>query len=435
MHRARAKIDAMIDVKRKLHSALDRLWVRIVVIAVLSLVAILFARVLQPYLPERISETVGADALDDLLQIVASSMLAVVTFSLTVMVTVYRNASSQWTPRVHRLMLEDRTTQNTLATFVGAFIYALTSIVLLRTTLFIDDEKSDDPEVVLFGVTIIVLILIVVAIVRWILHLQQVGSLIDVARRIEDRTIEAFETRMKSPCLGGHPLSSEDEIPSDAFPVTAEKTGYVRTIYQEAINSAAERQQVDVYLHAPVGRFVHRGQPMCHLASEDDEMITAVRENIVIDDVRDFAQDPRFGLVVFGEIASKALSQGINDPGTSIDVIGRIARILESFRSERNSDHDDVDYPRLWVPPLAASDLIEDGFDPIARDGGALIEVQLTLQAALGSLAEHPDGALANAARDAAARAYRRSARQLADEDDLERLRRAVPGHVHAGSN
>lgn len=419
--------------RRKTGAALDRLWVRIAFVAVLSVVAILVALIARPFLPEEIAETVGTDALDDLLTIIASSMLAVVTFSLAVMVSIYRSASAQWTPRIHRLMLEDRTTQNTLATFVGAYIYALTSIVLLRTTVF-GDGQDDDPQVILFFFTIIVLILIVVSIVRWILHLQRVGSLIDVARRIEHRTKQAFESRMNTPCLGGHPLQGPDDIPSDAFAVTSEESGYVQLMYQGAISDAADEHDVDVYLHVPVGHFLHRGQALCHLSTENDEMVDSVRTNIVIGDLRTFDQDPRFGLIVLGEVGSKAMSSGINDPGTAIDVIGRMARILQSYRSEMDAASDDMSHPRLWVPPLAAADLIEDGFDPIARDGGGTVEVQLALQKALAALAHHPAEVLAQAARESAVRAFRRSERQLDDDHDLERLRRATPAHAQSPS-
>ncbi|WP_305804424.1 DUF2254 family protein [Stenotrophomonas sp. YIM B06876] len=38
---------------------------------------------------------------------------------------------------------------------------------------------------------------------------------------------------------------------------------------------------------------------------------------------RSLDQDPRFGLLVLGEVASRALSPAINNPCTAIDVIGR----------------------------------------------------------------------------------------------------------------
>ena len=389
-------------------------------ISVLSLIAIGVARVVRPILPDRIAETLGTDSLNDLLTIIASSMLAVVTFSLSVMVSVYRSSSSQWTPRVHRLMLEDRTTQNTLATFVGAYIFALAAIVLLRTSLFKGEDDDDDPQVVLFFFTILVLVLIVISIIRWILHLQRVGSLTDVTRRIESKAIEEFEGRLAPPCLGGNCLDPRS-IPSDTVAVTAKQTGYVQAIYPKAIAQSADTHQIDVYLHVPIGDFVHRGQPLCLLSQAHMELSDCVRENVVIGDLRTFEQDPQFGLHVLSEIASKALSTGVNDPGTAIDVIGRIARVLESTHSEATGQS--VDLERLWVAPLRAAELLEGAYEPIARDGADAVEVQVALQLALRGLAEHSDDTLSAAATQMAERMFCRS-EELLEPHDAERLRR-----------
>lgn len=407
---------------RKFRDAVDRLGVRIAAIAILSLIAIGVARLLRTVLPEQITSTVGARSVRDLLQIIATSMLAVVTFSLSVMVSVYRSAAGQWTPRVHRLMLDDRTTQNTLATFIGAYIFSLTSIVLLQTSLFPGEE-----QVILFFFTILILILIIVAMINWVIHLQTLGSLIDAARRIEKRTSETFEERMNNPCLGGTPMEDVSEIPDDAVEIEADETGYVQEIFQRAIHLDADDNDVDVYLHHPVGRFVHRGEALCYLSEESDEMIESVRRNIRIGDLRTFEQDPRFGLIVLGEIGSKALSAGINDPGTAVDIIGRMSRILDSYRSEMDAVRDEEPaHPRLHIPILAASDLIEDSFGPIARDGVSVVEVQVTLQKALAAIMHHPDETLASAAAEAAEIAYGRAENSITNDFDLKRVREAM---------
>jgi uncharacterized membrane protein len=59
----------------------------------------------------------------------------------------------------------------------------------------------------------------------------------------------------------------------------------------------------------------------------------------VIGDGRLYDDDPRFGLVVLSEIAGRALSPGVNDPGTAIardgagavEVAVRLQKALESL--------------------------------------------------------------------------------------------------------
>jgi uncharacterized membrane protein len=54
--------------------------------------------------------------------------------------------------------------------------------------------------------------------------------------------------------------------------------------------------------------------------------------------MRSFAQDPRFCLSVMAEIACRALSPAVNDPGTAIDVIGRGVRILSAYAQNKSDE-------------------------------------------------------------------------------------------------
>ncbi|WP_439154677.1 DUF2254 domain-containing protein [Yoonia sp.] len=413
---------------RKLIHMLNRLWVRIALIGVLSLVAIAVAQLVSPQLPAGSSQAIGAGSVETLLQIIANSMLAVTTFSMTVVVTVFRSVSGQWSPRVHRLMLDDQTMQNTLATLVGAYIYALGSIILLNSAAF-----SEGQIVVLFFFTILVLVLIIIAIVRWIVYLQTLGSLIDATRRVEQRTLAAMRTRTAKPCLGANPLYNDDTIPADAVPLCSDQTGYIQYIFEGALSELAQEQDLDIYINAPVGRFVHQGDVIAYLSTLNDKSEKVLRRNIGVGDVRTFEQDPRFGLVVLSEIGSRALSPGINDPGTAIDVLGRIARIFDSYVDELHSDAKSIVHPRLWVRPLAAADMIEDGFAPIARDGAGLIEVQIALNKSLSYLARHPDGALSQAALKLAQQSFENALQTMPFATDRDRLRAAVPMEVVMG--
>ncbi|MFY8195180.1 MAG: DUF2254 family protein [Novosphingobium sp.] len=76
---------------------------------------------------------VGARSVDSILNVLASSMLAVTTFSLTAMVSAYSGATSNITPRAVQLLVEDTTAQNALATFLGSFLFAIVGIIALST--------------------------------------------------------------------------------------------------------------------------------------------------------------------------------------------------------------------------------------------------------------------------------------------------------------
>lgn len=158
-----------------------------------------------------------------------------------------------------------------------------------------------------------------------------------------------------------------------------------------------------------------------------------IEEAFIVGNDRSFYQDPRFGLAVLAEIASRALSPAVNDPATAIDVIGRAVRVLSHCAETDGRPHGEAQCPRVYLPTLDIGDFFNDVFSPIARDGAALLEVHMRLQKALAMLARR-GGALRAPARRHAAQALAHAEAALALEQDKEVLRR-LAGEVGAGAD
>lgn len=395
---------------------------RVALMGVLAIVTLGLTQWIEPFVPRAMTSVVGGAAADRLLNLIANAMLAVTTFSLTVMVSVYRSSSTQWTPRVHQLIMQDAVTQNTLAAFIGAYVYALVAIIMREVGLYADQSAA-----VLFWVTVLVLAFVVWSLVRWTLHLQTLGSLIDTTRQVEQIASLQFQDRLDTPCLGACPW--DGNLPEVAVPIPARVSGYVQLVEAEALDELAKTHDVQIYLAPLLGSFVFLDEPLAHVSGavrDKDALADAICDLIQLGDVRTYDQDPRFGLLVMSEIGSKALSPGINDPGTAIDVLNRTARILSLYRDETKGDGPPA-CPNLHVRPLDPVDLIEDGFAAIARDGADVVEVQMRLQRALKALADHPDPGLAQAARDMAKTCLQRAQDAMGWAPDRARIAAIAP--------
>ena len=409
-----------------------RLWFRAKHISVLAVAAALLSLLISPNLPEGMSTKIGADSVDRILNIIASSMLAVTTFSLSTMVAAYSAATSNVTPRATKLLIEDSTTQNTLATFVGSFLFSLVAIISLSMGAY-----GERGRVVLFAVTVLVVILIVVTLLRWIDYLLRLGRVGETTEVVEDAAMEAMKTRRDMPNLGGVPMAPDDPVSSGGVAVFPDRIGYVQHIDIGAINDFAETRHISVVVAALPGTFVHSGRPVAIVTGDlDDDTEYRVRNAFSVGDERSFDQDPRFGLCVMAEIASRALSPAINDHGTAIDVLGRAVRILSVWAK---SEPEEVQYPHVHVPGLRLADLFDDLFLPIARDGAANAEVQVRLQKALAALAafEGQERYRENALRHSKI-ALARAETTMIFKEDIVRVReaaqlveRAVSGRSH----
>ena len=398
-----------------------RIWFRASLFSALAVVTALLGIVASPYIPSDLPTKIGSDAVDNILGIIASSMLTVTTFSLSTMVSAYSAATSNVTPRATRLVVEDRTTQNVLATFVGSFLYSLVGIIVLSTGAY-----GERGRVVLFAVTVGVVMVIVGTLLRWMDHLAGLGRVAQTTERVEKVASEAMRERHRRLHLGGRPLTDASccEVPKTARPVFHPDIGYVQHVDPGALSKVAGKTG-RVFVAAIPGDFVDPTGPIAWCDGVDnDELEKRIGNCFAIGDTRSYDQDPRFGAIVLSEIASRALSPGINDPGTAIDVIGRAVRLLAIWSEPRvDGDEDGIDHPNVFVPPIRLGDLFDDLFTPIARDGASVVEVGVRLQKAFGTLARMGDDRFAENARRHSRQALERAEAALAIEDDRQRLR------------
>ncbi|PND18095.1 hypothetical protein CN934_29675 [Ensifer sp. MMN_5] len=405
-----------------------RLWVRATLIGALGVLAAILAAVVDRYIPWMMPGRIGADAVDSILTIMASSMLAVTTFSLNIMVSAYGSATSNVTPRATKLLIEDRLTQTVLSTFIGSFLFSIVGLVVLKTGAY-----GERGRIVLFVFTIVVITLVVVSLLRWIDHLTRLGRVGETTVRVEEAARKAIEVRLAEPYLGGRALSDRvSRMPEGVVAITGAVIGYVQNVDMPALSRLCDKHDTQIFLNVIPGTFVYADTPIARIASDGDTDLDALREAVSaafsIGDERSFDQDPRFGLAVMSEIACRALSPAVNDPGTAIDVIGRSTRLLSIWAHGRAnaSYQDEPKHPNVYVPPLATADLFEDAFMAVARDGAGLIEVQLRIQKALLALARMGDGDFKSAALRQSPIAFDRAASSLPLEADRARLHELV---------
>ncbi|SFK77385.1 DUF2254 domain-containing protein [Methylorubrum salsuginis] len=400
-----------------------RLWVRATLIGLTGVLAAVLAAGVDRYLPWQMPGTISTDALDSILTVIASSMLTVTTFSLSITVSAYGSATSNVTPRATTLLIEDGLTQTVLSTFLGSFLFGIVGLVVSKTGAYGEQGRA-----ILFVVTIAVIALIVVTLLRWINHLTRLGRVGETTDRVEAAARKAIEVRLREPYLGGRPLR-EGAVPEGAVPVSLEAIGYVQHIDMPALSALCEAAGTEAFVRAVPGAFAYPDAPVAWIGRAQAEtdpaaLAKAVARTFTVGNERSFDQDPRFGLAVLSEIGSRALSPATNDPGTAIDVIGRSIRLLSLWaRQSAAAPEREPTYPRIHVPPLTAADLLEDAVMLMARDGAGLIEVQLRIQKGLSALGRIGDPAFRAAARHQSRMALDRAETALALEADKERLR------------
>ena len=406
----RALLRAAVQISR-------RIYVRVILYAVLNLLALAGAALLAPYIPDGFGDHVGAESVNKILEILASSMLSVSIFSLTIMTSAFFLAAGQWSPRSYLVLREDTVTHSVLASFVGSFLFALIAIILLEANAF--DEKG---IVVLFGVSALVAVLIVYNMIRWIVHLEGLGSLPMTLDALEIEAVKALGTAVARPCNGGLPASEWDPGGVEPLVLKAGRDGYLQQVFEDALQSWATAHDARILVAIRVGDHVLRDMPVAYIAGVESltpAAETQLHEALPVRDLRSFTQDPVYAVRLIAEVAKRALSPAVNDPGTAQDIAHRLARVLGC----RHNVAEPVEIgtlDRIYLHPLEYERLFRATYDVIARDAGACVEVHGAVARALEVLSEEAPDTLIEEARACAQRCRQRAEDAMPEGSDRE---------------
>jgi len=349
----------------------------------------------------------GADGARGMLSTIAGSIITVagVAFSLTI--AALAQASSQYTPRVLRTFMGDRSSQVVLGTFVGIFAYCL---VVLRTIRGGDEGAFVPPIAVLGG---FLLALVGVGVLVFFIHhtasgLQASTILAHVRRTTETAIDTVFPVELAhgedDPVSGGAGVRLAND---DWRPVPALRTGYVQSVDVDGLATCALSRAIIIRVERSVGTFAIESHPLVTVArmhagnkdtedgNSDEDVTELINDFFTIDNYRTIDKDPAFGILQISDIALKALSPGINDTTTAVTCVDHLSALLVRL-ARRQVAPAAVAHAVITSDPTFA-DLLGLALDDVRRNAGGNVTV-------LGGLID----AIAITARDASAPSRRR---------------------------
>lgn len=364
---------------------------------------------------------IAPDTIQTLLTIISSSMLAVATFAVGSMLASYASASGSATPRAFALVLADDVSQTALSSFIGAFIFSIVSIVALKTGFY-----GRGGHFVLFVLTLAIFAWVVLTFVRWVDNIARLGRLGTTIDKAEAASLSSLKTRRLMPFLGGVEKTASTAL--DGAKVFCDDIGYIQYVDMPALQVVAKEHELRIMIEAMPGSFLAPGRALVILDTKgevDDEISKKITNAFVIGENRTFDVDPRFGLIVLSEIAARALSPAVNDPGTAIVIIGRFVRLLAAWAKPVPDDEKTEEkYDRVIVPSLSLEEMFDDAFTAIARDGAGTVEIGIRLQKAFLSLSTLDCPGFPEQARRHSALAMDRARNVLSLQEDVTRLER-----------
>ncbi len=323
------------------------------------------------------------ESIEGLLDVLSTSMLVISIFAVASMLSAYSSASTNATPRSFKIVITDDVSQYALSAFMGAFIFSIVATVAMDNGYYNKAGKF-----ILFLITLLFFVVVILTFLRWVDSISRLGRLEYTIMQVEAVARKSLSSHIKNPFLYALPVTG-------AFPdgksVFGESIGYVQYIDTDALQKLSKKMGLKIRLNCLPGKFIHDNSVIAFIRTSQYVDMSKVTQKINgaihVAHTRSFDDDPRFALIALSEIASRALSTGINDPGTAVQVICSHERLLFLWNDEiENSTESKVLYDCIEVPQISMDDFFDDSFRSISRDGAEYIEVMLRLQKAFISL-------------------------------------------------
>ncbi|MEX2593983.1 MAG: DUF2254 domain-containing protein [Anditalea sp.] len=302
------------------------------------------------------------------------SIISMMVFSFSMVMIVLGRASSNLSPRVLPGLISNKPHQFVLGFYLGTILYSLIMIVNFQKNTEYTIPSFGILLAMAFGITCLSLF---VYFIHSISKSIQVESIIYNIFKSTIKQMEICHLNEKQVESLIPPIHGWREI-------CTEEAGYLKKMNTGHLLKLSVKYDFQLAIQKPIGLFLVQGYPFLKINCSEEisrktiEDIRACFTFYTEDQVKDHFI---FGFKQISEIATKALSPGINDPGTAIKALDLLS-VLFIKRMTINVPYYKVDLSekiRIIYSPVSLEELIFHNLVPIREYGKADVLVLLKL--------------------------------------------------------
>lgn len=252
---------------------------------------------------------------------IAGGVISLAVFSFSMVMILLNQAASLMSNRILDKLIGNRFQQLVLGFYVGTIVYALFLLSTIR------DINSGVTVPAISTYLLIALTVFDIFLFIYFIHY--------ITQTIKYETIiHRIYTSCRKVMVRTCPLNQEHERiqePADTTAIGAYKSGLYQGYNKNNLLALCEEEDVIIYFLHPIGTYVMEGVPMLTVDNKRElstNFETQLSRIIDIEMGQEIDKSYTYGLKQLMEIAIKALSPGINDPGTAVISLQAIGDLL-----------------------------------------------------------------------------------------------------------
>ncbi|RAJ15132.1 DUF2254 domain-containing protein [Olleya aquimaris] len=260
-----------------------------------------------------------------------AGLISIMVFSFSMVMILLSQASSNFSPRLLPGLISNRRHQKILGIYIASLLYCIFTLISIEPT---GDSYQLPGFSVLFA--IIFMITCLGAFIYFIHSMSQEIQVHNIMERIYADAKYRLEKLLNTEKENIDNLSFPD---SDNWElITSNRSGFLQTINFDIISKIAQECDNRFEVVAIKGNFIHLDQVLYKVEKPLDK-----EQQELIEDAFLFSRDEIISdnyILAFKqltEVAVKAMSPGINDPGTAIIAIDYLTELF-SLRSSKSDE-------------------------------------------------------------------------------------------------
>ncbi len=250
---------------------------------------------------------------------VVSGIISLAVFSFSMVMIILNQTASQMSNRILDKLIGNRFQQIVLGIYIGTIVFAL----FLLSTIRDIDSGIYIPALS----TYLLILLTIVDIFLFIYFLHFITQSVKyevIIQRIYKETI----SKMKTHCS----LKEKNKnynLPPGGHYVNTNSSGIYEGFNRETLLKICEDNDFTLHIIKPAGTFVYENTPLIKISNKIEEgIVKEIINSIYIHDNESIDNNFFYGFTQLMEVAVKALSPGINDPGTAVQCLRALSRLF-----------------------------------------------------------------------------------------------------------
>jgi uncharacterized membrane protein len=261
-----------------------------------------------------------------LLSTLIAGLISILVFSFSMVMIILNQASSNFSPRLLPGLISNKKHQSILGIHLAGIFYCIITLITIEPT-----QSSYQ----LPGFSVLLAILFVtVSLGSFIYFIHSISQSIQVdyilkttfknaKKRIEHLIQLEQDNEIVDAGLGRFDKSS------DWHDYYVPQSGYIQTINTTRLLKLAQQHETHIQVIPTKNTFLLAGLPIFKSETElDEEVAKEFLNQFLIDNSESLSENYSLAFQLITEIAIKAMSPGINDPGTALTCIDYLTELL-----------------------------------------------------------------------------------------------------------